>query len=99
MSALVERPDTYRLLDAAQLVKHAFGLARRFPHEPAVLLYLFWEPADAEAYATFGLSRSAAVFLHRQYRSTTDGRFARSGRGAAVRRLGLEVGGVLVVTR
>jgi hypothetical protein len=53
MTALVARPDAYRFLDAAQLVKHAFGIAHRFRDGTATLLYLFWEPADAEAYAAF----------------------------------------------
>ncbi|MBC6442802.1 MAG: hypothetical protein GDA53_06720 [Rhodobacteraceae bacterium] len=46
---LRECPDHYRHLHAAQLIKHAFGLARSFPRRPVTLLYLFWEPANPGA--------------------------------------------------
>lgn len=36
---------SYRWLDAAQLIKHAFGVARAKPN--STLVYLFWEPLDA----------------------------------------------------
>jgi len=36
----------YRCLDAAQLIKHAFGLAHN-ADRPATLVYLYWEPMDA----------------------------------------------------
>lgn len=47
-------PETYRFLDAAQLVKHAFGLAtegRRVGKGP-ILLYLFAEPTEGRPIAT-----------------------------------------------
>ena len=44
MLRLVEKPRTYRWLDAAQLVKHAFGVAYTFADRPMTLLYLFWSP-------------------------------------------------------
>ncbi len=59
--ALRARPGLYRHLDAAQLVKHAFGLVTqgaRLEKEP-VLLYLFAEPAAGAKIAT------AALRLHR----------------------------------
>lgn len=40
-----EEKPSYRWLGAAQLIKHAFGLARAEPD--STLLYLFWEPMDA----------------------------------------------------
>jgi hypothetical protein len=46
----------YKLLDAAQLIKHAFGLARPSTGVSA-LIYLYWEPIDA--------SRSALFQMHR----------------------------------
>lgn len=49
MLRLRDRPDHYTWLDAAQLIKHAFGLARTFPDRPVTLLYLFWEPANPDA--------------------------------------------------
>jgi hypothetical protein len=38
---------TYQWLDAAQLIKHAFGLALGQPARPTTLVYLYWEPMDA----------------------------------------------------
>ncbi|MFZ4685200.1 MAG: PGN_0703 family putative restriction endonuclease, partial [Hyphomonadaceae bacterium] len=53
MQAMLATPDLYRSLDAAQLVKHAFGLAHTFPGRRVHLLYIFWEPRNADAYAHF----------------------------------------------
>jgi hypothetical protein len=49
MLRLRRTPDSYRYLDAAQLIKHAFGLLRCFPG-PVVLLYLYWEPRNSSAW-------------------------------------------------
>jgi hypothetical protein len=49
MLRLMDEPDSYVWLDAAQLIKHAFGLARTFGDQPVTLLYLFWEPANPSA--------------------------------------------------
>jgi hypothetical protein len=46
MKRLRYEPRSYRWLDAAQLVKHAFGIAHTFRSKPATLLYLFWEPSN-----------------------------------------------------
>lgn len=46
MLRLVDEPDSYSWLDAAQLIKHAFGLAQTFPDKSVTLLYLYWEPFD-----------------------------------------------------
>ena len=46
MQRLLKQPRSYRWLDAAQLVKHAFGLAHTFPDRAVTLLYLFWEPSN-----------------------------------------------------
>ncbi len=46
MLRLMDDPGIYRRLDAAQLIKHAFGLMRNHPH--ATLLYLYWEPLNAD---------------------------------------------------
>ena len=48
MCRLDQAPERYVWLDAAQLVKHAFGLARTFPRVPATLLYLYCQPSGAE---------------------------------------------------
>lgn len=57
MLRLLEQPDHYVWLDAAQLIKHAFGLARTFRGQPVQLLYLYWEPVNPEAYPVFGEHR------------------------------------------
>ena len=53
MLYLEKDPKRYGWLDAAQLVKHAFGLAHTFPNEPVTLLYLYWEPRNAERFPLF----------------------------------------------
>jgi hypothetical protein len=58
MQQLVKEPSTYRWLDAAQLVKHAFGVAYTFGETPAALLYIFWEPSNPEAYPIFSQHRA-----------------------------------------
>lgn len=58
MVRLSKAPDDYCWLDAAQLIKHAYGLARTYPGKPVQLLYLFWEPPNAQEFAVFGQHRS-----------------------------------------
>ena len=53
MLRLRDRPKDYVWLDAAQLIKHAFGLAHRYGGRPVTLLYLFWEPANPKASPEF----------------------------------------------
>ena len=53
MLRLMDHPDSYVWLDAAQLIKHAFGLARTFRDRRVTLLYLFWEPANPDASQVF----------------------------------------------
>lgn len=50
MEALIDEPRRYRYLDAAQLVKHAFGLGHTFDGQDVTLLYLYWEPRNADAF-------------------------------------------------
>lgn len=57
MLRLTEAPDSYQLVDAAQLIKHAFGLANCFRDRPVALLYLFWEPANAADHPIFTAHR------------------------------------------
>lgn len=57
MIRLVEAPNSYVWLDAAQLIKHAFGLARTFPDLPTTLLYLYWEPANPDCSVRFSEHR------------------------------------------
>ena len=58
MRRLVEDPEAYFWLNAAQLVKHAFGLAYTFRDRPVILLYLFWEPPNSEALPIFAEHRA-----------------------------------------
>lgn len=46
-----EDPRRYRLLDAAQLIKHYLGLRRRFADRPITLAYLYWQPSNASELA------------------------------------------------
>ena len=48
MLRLMEEPDDYQWLDAAQLIKHAYGLGHAFAEHETTLLYLYWEPLGAE---------------------------------------------------
>lgn len=71
MLRLTEAPDAYELLDAAQLIKHAFGLARTFRDRPIMLLYLFWEPANSADHPVFAAHRrEIAEFADRVAGST-----------------------------
>ena len=51
MDGLRAEPGRYRHLDAVSLLKNAIGLARTFPGYRLTLIYLFWEPAGADALA------------------------------------------------
>jgi hypothetical protein len=57
MLRLRDHPVHYTSLDAAQCIKHAFGLAHTFPDRPGTLLYLFWEPANPDAAPAFAAHR------------------------------------------
>jgi hypothetical protein len=71
MLRLVEAPDSYAWLDAAQLIKHAFGLARTFAGQPVTLLYLYWEPANPDCHPIFAEHRAEiAAFAERVAGST-----------------------------
>ncbi len=50
---LRQDPKRFKLVDAAQLVKHSFGLCHSFPGRWVTLLYLYWEPANADAYDVY----------------------------------------------
>lgn len=60
MRELQEDPERFVHLDAAQLVKHAFGLASLEGKRDIRLLYLFWEPRNQHAYPEFKLHRQEA---------------------------------------
>jgi len=48
MQTIQAQPGSFRSLEVARLIKHAFGLARCFNGQRATLLYLYWEPQDAD---------------------------------------------------
>lgn len=50
-------PDRFELFGAAQILKHYLGLKSAYPDRPARLLYLFWEPENAEALSPLALHR------------------------------------------
>jgi hypothetical protein len=70
---LRERPHAYRHLDAAALVKHALALGRNFPDRPVTLLYLFWEPLDADAFPEFRRHREEVQRFARAIAAGGDG--------------------------
>lgn len=43
----------YQHVDLAALIKYATALGHTFPDRSSTLLYLYWEPLDAEAYDAF----------------------------------------------
>jgi hypothetical protein len=57
MLGLRQEPRRYMFLDAAQLVKHYFGLSARYPRQEVLLIYLYWEPANHQDWS--------ACFEHR----------------------------------
>ena len=61
MLRLCEAPKSYSCLDAAQLIKHAFGLMRCYPDRRLTLLYLYWEPLNEVDYPIFGEHRREIV--------------------------------------
>jgi hypothetical protein len=59
----IAQSSDYRFLDAAQLIKHYFGLAKTFSDKPVTLLYLYWEPTNAKQVDAFRQHRDEiAVF-------------------------------------
>ena len=65
MLRLREQPRAYQYLDAAQLIKHGFGVAWT-AKLPATLLYVYWEPDDARRHNMFAEHRAEiAAFSQR----------------------------------
>lgn len=61
MTSLKATPARYHYLDAAQLVKHAFGVARMAAGQRATLLYLFWEPVNYKDFVIFEAHRTEVM--------------------------------------
>ena len=53
MKFMQENKERYKYLNAAQLIKHAFGIRNTFPGNETKLLYLYWEPTNAGQYQNF----------------------------------------------
>ncbi|HYP09460.1 MAG TPA: hypothetical protein VER03_24765 [Bryobacteraceae bacterium] len=58
-------PTCYGLVDAAQLVKHAFGLRARYGAAAVRILYVYWEPLNAHRWDECGKHREDAEALAR----------------------------------
>jgi len=56
---LLREPECFKPLDAAQLVKHYWGLSNTRCRGSDVLLYVYWEPLDAGAHPAFAEHRRA----------------------------------------
>jgi hypothetical protein len=53
LERLRREPNRHRHLDLGALVKFALALGRTFPERPTTLLYLYWEPLNAEDFDEF----------------------------------------------
>ena len=58
LERLRRAPDAYRHLDLGALIKFALALGRTFPDRVTTLLYLYWEPLDADAFEEFRRHRA-----------------------------------------
>jgi hypothetical protein len=57
------RTIAYRHVDLGALTKYALAIGRTFPDRRATLLYLYWEPTDADAFAEFRRHRAELAAL------------------------------------
>jgi len=67
-TALLDNPTRFIHLDAAQLVKHYLGIRYTFRdcRVPQVLLYLYWEPTNAEDIPEFEKHRQELKLFSRE---------------------------------
>ncbi|MGH6942662.1 MAG: hypothetical protein ACREH6_00385 [Geminicoccaceae bacterium] len=70
LEQLRDRPNAYRHLDLGALVKHALALGRTFPDRSTTLLYLYWEPLDADQFEEFRRHRAEIALLAETLRDT-----------------------------
>jgi hypothetical protein len=61
MEAIIHGDAKFLHLDVSQLIKHAFGLARCFKGMTTILLYVFWEPANASEFTIFAQHRGEVL--------------------------------------
>ena len=63
LEQLRAQPSAYRHVDVGGLVKYALALGRTFPDRLTTLLYLFWEPLDANQFDEFRRHRAELATL------------------------------------
>ena len=61
LERLRHEPGRHRHLDLGALIKFALALGRTFPERPATLVYLYWEPLNADEFAEFCQHRAEAA--------------------------------------
>jgi hypothetical protein len=70
LDRLRQEPQHYRHVDPGALIKFALALARTFPDRPTILLYLYWEPVNAERFDEFCRHRNETAELADAVRGT-----------------------------
>ena len=63
LQQLRAKPTLYRHVDLGGLVKYALALGRTFPDRVTTLLYLFWEPLNADQFDEFRRHRAELAAL------------------------------------
>ena len=63
LDRLRTEPQHYRHVDPGALIKFALALGRTFPDRPTLLLYLYWEPLNAERFEEFCRHRAETAEL------------------------------------
>jgi hypothetical protein len=63
LDRLRHEPQHYRHVDPGALVKFALALGRTFPDRPTILLYLYWEPLNADRFEEFCRHRAETADL------------------------------------
>jgi hypothetical protein len=63
LDRLRHEPHYYRHVDPGALIKFALALGRTFPDRPTVLLYLYWEPLNADRFEEFCRHRKETAEL------------------------------------
>jgi len=61
-----DQPWRYSFLDADQLIKYALGLHSLYGTRQVELLYLYWEPRNAESWPQYAAHRAEANDLAKQ---------------------------------
>jgi hypothetical protein len=63
LDRLRQQLQPYRHVDPGALIKFALALGRTFPDRPTILLYLYWEPLNADRFEEFCRHREEAAEL------------------------------------